>query len=235
MTTESSVSEADPPAVDGTLAPALEGGSAATPRGEAETLGLAIPPGSESAEVSESPSLNSLVGVLEPIERKVDDLRHRFDDLAGETSHYAALLDRLHQENQQLRQGEIRAALMVPLRDVIRLADDIMRMLMTDTLASADLGVIATVLNEILARQGVIRFEPALGAPFDSKLQEALGAVTSTDPTQDRTVAEVRLPGYRHETGTLVRPASVLVWRFQPPPETSMPVDAQATAQESAS
>lgn len=124
------------------------------------------------------------------------------------------LTERLHAENQSLRAGELREAQLPFVRDLIRLCDDLERMLAVASESAADLTMVRESLIDVLARNGVQRFGPEQGEPFDPQLHTAAG----TDPTDreelDRAVAEVVRGGYRWDSGEVIRAAEVRAYRF---------------------
>lgn len=127
------------------------------------------------------------------------------------------LTQRLHAENQSLRAGELRDAQLPFVRDLIRLCDDLERMLAVASESAADLTMVQESLVDLLARNGVQRFGPEQGEPFDPQLHTAAG----TDPTDreelDKAIAEVVRSGYRWESGEVIRAAEVRAYRFSGP------------------
>lgn len=130
------------------------------------------------------------------------------------------VINRLYEENQRLRAGELQQALMPVLRDLMRLYDDLHK---TATAysgrASSDP---AEVLREweyyrdsildILYRQGVEPCATTQGSPFDPKEHRACGTVSTNERHQDRTIARVVRAGFRTEA-RLLRTADVEVYR----------------------
>jgi molecular chaperone GrpE (heat shock protein) len=126
------------------------------------------------------------------------------------------LVDRLHDENQRLRAGELAQAQAPLIRDLLRLHDDIVKLDGGGTTATgrSDLGPILKSLLGILDRAGVEPFTPELGAPFDPASQQGVGRVPAEDPSADRTVARTVRCGFRQVGGRVLRPADVDVYQF---------------------
>lgn len=72
-------------------------------------------------------------------------------------------------------------------------------------------------LTEVLERQGVLRYDPAPGEPFDRARHRAVATEDTDRAEADRTVAAARRAGYEHD-GAVLRPADVVVRRHRPGP-----------------
>lgn len=127
------------------------------------------------------------------------------------------IADELHAENRRLRDGEIREAVAPIVRGLARLADEI-TVIRTSAGSgdptSADLVHIEQRVTELLHDAGVTPLKPAPGDAFDVHVHTAAGSVPTEDPLEDQTVVGVRKPGLIRDDGRLVRPAEVLVYRF---------------------
>lgn len=132
------------------------------------------------------------------------------------------LVDKLHAENQRLRAGELRAATLPLVRDLLRLYDDIVRF-SADNGDSQDLDLVKVSLLDALARNGIAAFTPEPGEQFDPKQHNVAGVLPTEDASLDRTVAEVSRVGVRWEDGQTIRVADVRVYKHTP--------TAQATAE----
>ncbi|MEU5696707.1 nucleotide exchange factor GrpE [Actinosynnema sp. NPDC020468] len=130
------------------------------------------------------------------------------------------VVDRLHAENERLRNAEAQRVLQPALRDLVKLADD-WRARRTTLEGEAD-GAFARLCDEVvedvvlvLERQGVDEFHAEVGAAFDRHEQQAVGTRPVEDPELDGRIAEVRRPGYRVGS-KVVRFAQVVVFRAAP-------------------
>lgn len=139
----------------------------------------------------------------------------RLDEALALAKRRDELVDRLHNENQSLRGGELQTAMLPLLRDLMRLIDDLAQILESDPQAR-DVDFVRGALEDILRRYGVAGFAPAPHDRFDSALHAAVGVEPTADPEGDRTVAAVRRRGYRRDDGTIVRAADVTVRRYRP-------------------
>jgi molecular chaperone GrpE (heat shock protein) len=128
------------------------------------------------------------------------------------------LVDRLHAENRQLREGELRSAMLPLLRDLMRLHDDLDRITAVDPAAN-DAALVRDAITDTLARNGVSSFAPRPADPFDSSRHAAVGTDLTDDQRIDRTIATVRRAGFRHDDGSIVRAADVTVYKYRPAPE----------------
>jgi molecular chaperone GrpE (heat shock protein) len=150
---------------------------------------------------------------------QVVDLSARVGELVRISRDREVVINRLHEENQKLRAGELQQALAPVFRDLFRLYDDL-ESSAAALLASGparDLEAFRDSVADILYRQGVDRFEAPAGARFDPHEQRGVAPVPTPDPARDRTVAEPLRAGFR--TGSRVlRPADVKVFRYSPPP-----------------
>lgn len=128
-------------------------------------------------------------------------------------------IDQLLADNRRLRQGELSEAMAPLLRDLIGLIDDLDRMSATAADAGDDLELVRDKLIEVLARNGVERYLPAVGDSFDSTRHSVAGTAPTGDETVNRTIAETQRAGYAREDGTPVRVAEVAVLVYEKPEE----------------
>ncbi len=166
-------------------------------------------PGGADAEL-----LSSLTEQVESLARLVEESNR----LAQERER---IIDRLHEENQRLRQGELQQAILPIFRDLVRLYDDLKqttlgygsRAEVTPEQAARDFGCFAEMVTDILYRHGVERYEAREGDLFNPKEHRVLGAVTTPEQVKDRTIARSIRDGFRTET----RPVRLLeaeVYRY---------------------
>ena len=140
--------------------------------------------------------------------------------------HQQLLLDKIHEEKEQLREAEHRRQRDPVLRDLIQLADTCTRTSrqwhgrddVSRDAADAVSGVLmdaAADVRLILERQGVEEFRPSLAERFARTEAKAIGTRSTREPDRDGSVAEVRKPGYRLGDRVL-RFSEVIVWRLEP-------------------
>ncbi|HVR05016.1 MAG TPA: nucleotide exchange factor GrpE [Solirubrobacteraceae bacterium] len=169
-------------------------------------------------ETAESPAASAWPDVVGSLAERLEEAQR----LMGRQVEHA---DRLHAENQRLRTGELRAALLPLVRDLLRLHDDLRRMIDgADDEHSRDLEIVRTSLLDALARNGLVSIEPTLGEAFDPKWHSAAGVLATEDASLDRTIAEVARIGFRWEDNQLVRAAETHVFKVRTdPPITTSP------------
>jgi len=133
----------------------------------------------------------------------------------------------LHGENQRLRAGELAAATLPMIRDLVRLHDEVAQLTSAShPEAQADLQLVGSRLLDTLARWGLAPFSPAVGDPVDARQHQGVGRVASSDG-EPGTIASVRRPGFAHDDGRTFRAAEVEVFAAPPPPPADPPADGQ--------
>jgi molecular chaperone GrpE len=131
------------------------------------------------------------------------------------------IIERLHEDNQQLRTGERRLVLMPVLTDLQRLRNDLLRQAATapaDRAAERMAALLDSYAHSVeltLERGGVVVIRPAAGDAFDSSRHRPSGVAEAPEPGADGRVAEVLADGYQDAvTGRALTPATVLVYRW---------------------
>ena len=191
---------------------------AATPAPDPEPTAPVDEPAAEAPE--QSAEVAQLSADLEAAHGRLAAAELRSDELASVANRNSELVDRLHSENQRLREGEIRQALGPIINGLSRISNDVDRMREPDGTLSDDLGFIAGRIAEVLHDAGVRPIEPSVGGPFDSSQHHAVGATDAPDADSDRTIAEVRRTGLAQDDGRVLRAADVVVFRYTPATET---------------
>lgn len=142
----------------------------------------------------------------------VSQINARFDELGewlNESNRIATererIIDRLHQENQQLKSGELQQAMLPVFRDLIRLHDDLHQTAQryaeqNNAEAARDFHSYSEAAADILYRYGVERYDAAAGTAFNPKEQRALAAIPTTDESLDRVIAKIVRSGFRSES-----------------------------------
>lgn len=167
------------------------------------------PPEEGQPEVSEVSLVEvhaALSGLSATLEREHERAKHREE-----------IIDRLHEENQLLRRGElqhmhepVRAAL-YRLYDIVRRAEQEPP---DGEHVAPLLEMIGDELAEALGRTGVERYPVEFGDVYDSTLHRPLSATPVTDPALDGKVVEVCAQGFiRGEQ--IVRRAQVRVGKYR--------------------
>ncbi|HEU4710269.1 MAG TPA: nucleotide exchange factor GrpE [Pyrinomonadaceae bacterium] len=131
------------------------------------------------------------------------------------------IIDRLHQENQSLKQGELQQALLPVLRDSIRLFDDLnktaknyaTRENLVPANVAHDFQCFADTVSDILYRHGVDRYTAGEGDAFNSKEHRVLGVVQTSEKEKDRTIARTIHEGFRSNLA-IVRLLEAEVYKY---------------------
>ncbi|ADP79045.1 co-chaperone GrpE [Pseudofrankia inefficax] len=136
----------------------------------------------------------------------------RLDELARLRRHDVELVDRLHEENGKLRQGELTEAMGPLLRGLIRLHDQMSSLGGDDPQSVA--GILRKQLLQVLDISADVRPYIAVpGSPFDPTRHLALRGIATDDPARDRTIARGVRPGFVRGSSTVLRPAEAEVYR----------------------
>ncbi|TDC88371.1 nucleotide exchange factor GrpE [Actinomadura sp. 7K507] len=148
-------------------------------------------------------------------------LAARLDREHERAAHREAVIDRLHEENQRLRRGELQAMLEPVRAALYRLHDQARRE--SGRLAAPDLAdppdpaqtallleALADDVADALARLGVERFTVEPGTPYDASRHRPVAVTPVDDPMRDGTVATVQSDGFE-QSGKVLRKAAVSV------------------------
>jgi molecular chaperone GrpE (heat shock protein) len=145
-------------------------------------------------------------------------------------AHRETVIDRLHEENQALRRGELQSAF-EPVRAALYRLHDLARREAEHWAraeppdpahAAALLTAVADEVADALARTGVERFTVAPGEPYDSTRHRPVAVETVTDPGDAGTVVAVRTHGFERD-GRVVRKAEVGVGKAPEKPTEPEP------------
>jgi molecular chaperone GrpE len=155
------------------------------------------------------------------------DLKATLDRLIAATereheraAHREAVIDRLHDDNQMLRRGEIQT-IFEPVRSALYRLHDMVRReaercSIESTGSSESTGsLLCTIADEIaeaLARTGAERFVVPRGEPFDPVRHRPVGTAPVTDAALDGAVVEARTDGFA-QGEQILRKAGVVIGR----------------------
>jgi molecular chaperone GrpE (heat shock protein) len=180
----------------------------------------------ESAEAAGAvrPPSDALAQCLMTILARLDGCDHHLEDLARVARDRERMLDRLHEENQGLKNRDRERAMLPLLKDLIRLYDDVGRTSAEYTgddevsrKAARDWSMYQDAAADILARQGIETYMTTTGDAFDPARHRAIGATTTADPALDKRIARVLKPGFATDM-QVIRAAEVEVFRLAPTP-----------------
>jgi molecular chaperone GrpE len=177
--------------------------------GDGEVDGFGAPPQIEPDAAGEAgESDGGVAAVLASLDERLAESQRLLDRQLD-------LVDRLHNENQALRTGELRSAQSPLVRDLLRLSDDLRRMREAVGEQDGDLRLVHEGLVDILGRNGVELFAPQSGEPFDPQLHAAAGTEPTDDEALDRSVSVVLREGFRWASGEVIRVAEVRAYRYR--------------------
>ena len=132
-------------------------------------------------------------------------------------AHREKIIDRLHEDNQELRRGELQAMLDPIRTSLYRLHDMVRRESRRWTEDGGDpahvgplLSAIADEIAEALARAGAERYTADPGEPFDQARHKPVDTMAVTDPALDGTVMAARRDGFRRGE-QILRRAEVVI------------------------
>jgi molecular chaperone GrpE (heat shock protein) len=158
---------------------------------------------------------------LEEIHSVLADLLRTADREHDRAAHRERVIDRLHEENQRLRHGELQAAFEPVRTSLYRLYDLVRRESEREMADPAHvpklLAAIAGELAEIIARTGVEPMPVGEGDPFDPARHRPAGTHDVDDAELDGTVVTVQRVGFVRGD-KVVRRAEVIVARMAADP-----------------
>ena len=157
------------------------------------------------------------------IKTQMEELSAAFDSKLKYDEHKNKIIDDLHQNLQQHREGLLKKYLHRIVMDVIKIVDD-MRKLTThynQQSHSAETSVkllkyienIAADLEDMFSWEGVVPFT-CDGNVVDPARQRVLNKIKTDDPEKDKTIAERLRPGYEWD-GKIIRPEMVSAYIYQ--------------------
>ena len=171
------------------------------------------------------PVLTALATLNDAVIGRLDGLQTRFDREIRAEATREKVVDRLHAELQEYKQGLLLGILRPVFVDLIQLHDDIGKMTAAkpgepfegEAAAWVDrLDGIRQGIVDVLYRQGVEPFTVE-GEAFDPRRQRALATVPNDDPARARTVAARVRVGFQ-AGDKVIRPEVVTVHAAPPPP-----------------
>ena len=174
----------------------------------------AEPPPAPAADDEERPAGH------EEILAAIAELAARLDREHDRAAHRESVIDRLHEENQVLRRGELQSAF-EPVRAALYRLHDLARR-EAERWAAPDppdpahaAALFAAVADEVadaLARTGTDRFTVRPGEPYDPARHRPVATEPVTDPADAGTVLAAHTDGFVRD-GRVVRKAEVTVGR----------------------
>lgn len=177
------------------------------------------PPASGAAETAPregdraDTALAELAGRLAKVEEQLAEFHHR-------SAHREAVIDRLHEENTELRSGLSRIILQPVVADLIRLYDQLSRESQRLDNNGQDGQLIrsfAEDVAQILDRCGIEVFSAGPGDRFQPDRHRPLAVVACDDEARHNTVAEVLTAGFaERDSGRIRRPVQARFYQYVP-------------------
>ena len=169
-----------------------------------------------------------LAGRLDRVEAQLTEFHRR-------SAHRESVIDRLHVENQQLRDGIGRSFLEPVVADLIRLYDQLDREVRRLDAAGQDRQLMwsfAEDVAQILDRCGIEIFSAEPGDPFERDRHRPLGVVICDELDRHNTVADVAGVGfYERETRVIRRRVQARFYQYVAGDAADVPGDAPEAAQ----
>jgi molecular chaperone GrpE len=160
-------------------------------------------------------ALHDLAGRLGQVEEQLAEFHRR-------SAHRESVIDRLHEENQQLHGGISRAVLDPVVADLIRLYDQVdreVRRLRAEGQDERLLWSFGDDIAQILDRCGIEIYSAEPGDPFDRDRHRPLAVVACLDESWHNTVAEVVTVGFaERDSGRVRRPVQARFHQYTPGP-----------------
>lgn len=173
------------------------------------------PPGSDTGSDEAMPAAMSegLAALQSGLDRLIAATEREHERAA----HREKIIDRLHEDNQELRRGELQAMLDPIRTSLYRLHDMVRRESRRWTEDGGDpahvaplLSAIADEIAEALARAGAERYTAEPGEPFDQVRHKPVDTMAVTDPALDGIVMAARGDGFRRGEQVLRRAEVVI-------------------------
>ena len=163
-----------------------------------------------------------ILNEIRNISRRIEELTAHFEGKIKYDAHKNRIIDDLHLQLQDFRDGIIKKHLLSIITDIIKIIDDTRKFKSHYTHAAptentADLMLdfmdqIISDMEDLFTFQGVYPFTCAEDT-FDSHRQRIIKKIDTDHPEKNRLVAESLRPGYEWE-GKVIRPEMVAVYIY---------------------
>ena len=167
-----------------------------------------------------APTLEAIATLGEGLNRKLDALQTLFDREIRAEATREKVVDRLHAELQEYKQGLLMGILRPVFVDLIQLHDDMGKMVAAQGDAEGEVARLVDLIRgfqqgieDILYRQGVEPFALE-GDAFDPRRQRALSTVPTDDPDRNKHVAARLRKGFQ-AGDKVIRPEMVTVYSYK--------------------
>lgn len=185
-----------------------------------DTAGAADPGGVDACAEAPAGAAGDTGAVVGDLAGRLGRVEEQLGEFHRRSAHRELVIDRLHEENQQLRGGIARLILEPVVADLIRLDDQLtreVRRLESDGQDPRLLWSFAEDVRQILDRCGIDVFSAEPGDPFDRDRHRPLAVVPCQDESRHNTVAEVVAAGFaERESGRVRRPVHARFYQYSP-------------------
>jgi len=179
---------------------------------------------SKEASPGETPGTGTgneaVLNEIREIRRRIDHLAGHFEGKLKYDEHKNQIIDELHGQLQDFREGIIKKHLVSIVSDLIKIIDDTRKFKAyyetenrpkdtTERLLDF-IGQISSDLEDLFTFQGIFPYT-CPGNQHDSVRQRIIRKIPTNDPEKNRLVAERLRPGYEWE-GKVIRPEMVAVY-----------------------
>lgn len=166
----------------------------------------------------------------DPVLTRLERVEAQLADFHRRSAHRESVIDRLHAENQEFRDGLRRVILEPVVTDLLRIHDSMTRearhLSSAEPRTSRLLESYADDVALAVERCGYELFPAVAGEPFTSGRHAPADTVATTEPGLDQTVAEPLTAGLLEiETGRVRRPARARFYRYETPPAQDEVID----------
>jgi len=164
-----------------------------------------------------------LLKQLSSLENKIDQLSVEFQSKLKYDKHRESIIDNLHAELQQHKNGLMEKLLRPIFMDIIELIDDNRSLVKDMALNNEDenpkklkrfFGAVSEDLEDLLYKHGVEAMEVMTNNVFNPSVQRVIKTINTEEKQLDKRVAEKLKSGYKWE-GRLLRHQIVSVWQFK--------------------
>jgi molecular chaperone GrpE (heat shock protein) len=187
---------------------------------DTDPAGAAEPEGLDACAETPAGAAGDAGAVLGELTGRLGQVEEQLAEFHRRSAHRELVIDRLHEENQQLRSGFGKIILEPVIADLIRLDDQLsreVRRLEADGQDPRLLWSFAEDVRQILDRCGIEVFSADPGDPFDRDRHRALAVVACQDESRHNTVAEVVAAGFAERgTGRVRRPVQARFYQYTP-------------------
>jgi molecular chaperone GrpE len=170
---------------------------------------------------------NGAGAALAGLAARVGAVEGQLAEFHRRAAHREAVIDRLHEENQQLRGGLGRIILEPVVADLIRLYDQLSRESQRLESNAGNGQLMRSFADEVLLildRCGIEVFSAEPGEAFQPERHRPLGVVPCADEARHNTVAEVLTAGFaERDSGRVRRPVQARFHRYVPAGDDARP------------